>query len=143
MRKRALFALATLSAMALMAVAPSFAQEGVEATIPFAFNVGSTTLPAGHYEVRRALASALVIQNGATHEAALALTTADSPEKTQGDAVLVFHKYGDACFLSAVQAGDSRRALGASKTEREAAEKAAETADDRPSRNVYVAAFTH
>jgi len=143
MRKKMLLTLAMLGAVALVAVAPAFAQDRVEATIPFAFNVGSTTLPAGHYEVRPALANSLVIQNGATNQAAMALTTTDSPKKIQGDAVLVFHKYGDTCFLSAIQAGKDRRALNASKTEREAAAKAAETADNMPSRDVYVAAFTH
>lgn len=143
MRKRTLPALAVLSAMALMAVAPAFAQERVEATIPFAFNVGSKTLPAGDYEVRRVFAKTLVIQNKATQQAAIALTMVAPPKQMPSEAVLVFHKYGDSHFLSEVQTADSRHTVTESKLERKVAEETAETAESTPDRDTYVAARIH
>jgi hypothetical protein len=140
MRKKTLLALAVLSAMALVAVAPAFAQDRVEAKIPFAFNVGSKSLPAGDYEVRRLMAKTLAIQNEATQQAAIVLTMVAPPNDISSEAVLVFHKYGDRCFLSEVQTADGRQTLTASKLEREVAEKTAETADNTPDREVYVAA---
>jgi hypothetical protein len=142
MRKKTLLNLAVLSAMALVAVAPAFAQDRLEAKIPFAFKVGSKTLPSGDYEVRKVYVNTLVIQNAATHEAAMSITSADSPKEISGEGVLVFHKYGDTCFLSALQAGNSRRTIGTSKLEREVAAKSAETAENTPPREVYVAANT-
>jgi hypothetical protein len=147
MRKKTLRALAMLSAMALMAVVPTFAQdqERVEANIPFAFNVGSKVLPAGNYEVRAVFAKSLVIQNEATKQAAMALTMSAPPKPISGaeEAVIAFHKYNDRYFLSEIRTSDNTHTLSASKLEREAAREASETADNTPSGDVYVAAFTH
>src|SRR5215472_11625242 len=79
---------------AILALARSFAQDRIEAKIPFAFNVGPRSLPSGSYELRKAFANTLVIQNAITHQAAMAITTVDSPNQIEGDAVVVFHKYG-------------------------------------------------
>jgi len=143
MRKKTFLTLAFFSAIALAAVAPAFAQDRVVAKIPFAFTVGSATLPSGDYEVRKVFANTLVIQNAATREAAMSITTPDSPKEIPGEAVLVFHKYGDTCFLSAVQAGEDRRVIGASRAERQAAKNVAEIAGKTPSSEVYVSANTH
>ncbi len=145
MRTKTLLTLAVLGATALMAVVPAFAQDRVDATIPFAFNVGSTTLPAGNYEVRAVFAKSLVIQNGTTNQAAMALAMSAAPKAISGteEAVLVFHKYGDRCFLSEIRTPDNTQTISASKLEREAAKEAAETASSTQSRDVYVAAFTH
>ena len=138
MRKRMLLSMGMLSAMALMTVAPTFAQDRVEAKIPFAFNVGSKSLPAGDYEVRRVLENGtLAIQNADTQQAAIALTTAASPREISSEAVLVFHKYGDRCFLSEVRTTGSGRTLVPSKLERQVA---TETAENTPAREVYLAA---
>src|SRR5215472_3782606 len=145
MKQKMFLNLAMLSGVALMALAPAFAQdrEMVDAKIPFAFNVGSKMLPAGNYEVSNTFTNTLVIRNTATHQAVMAITNADSPKQIEGDGAVIFRSYGDTYFLSAVQAGENRKALGVSKTEREAAAKAAETANNTPSGEVYVAAFTH
>ncbi len=145
MRKKTFLALVILSGMALMAVAPAFAQDRVEATIPFAFNVGSTTLPAGQYEVRPVLAKAMVIQNEATAQAAMTLVMSAPPKAISevDQALLVFHKYGDRCFLSEIRTWDNTKTVSASKLERETAKEASEAAVNTPSRDVYVAAFTH
>ena len=147
MRKRMLLTLAMLSAAGLMAVAPVFAQdqERVKANIPFAFNVGSKVLPAGNYEVRAVFAQSLMIQNEATEEAAIALTMSAPPKAISGnaEAELVFHKYGNRCFLSEIRTSDNTHTVSASKLEHEAAKEASETAGNTPSHDVYVAAFTH
>jgi len=140
MRKKTLLSLGVLSAMALMAVAPAFGQDRVEAKIPFAFNVGSKSLPAGDYEVRRILSNTLAIQNVATQQAAVALTAMAPPRKMSSEAVLVFHKYGNSCFLSAVRTTENDRTITPSKLERQVAEETVQAADNTPERDVYVAA---
>jgi hypothetical protein len=121
-------------------VAPAFAQDRVEAKIPFAFNVGSKSLPAGDYEVRKALGNALAIQNSATQQAAIALTMAAPPKEISSEAVLVFHRYGDRCFLSEVRTTDHGRTLTPSKLEREVAASREQAAENTASRDTYVAA---
>ncbi len=140
MRKKMLLSMATLSAMALMAVAPAFAQDTVDAKIPFAFNVGSKSLPAGDYQVRRLGNSIMAVQNADTHEAAVALSMAASPKPISSEAVLEFHQYGDRYFLSEVRTQDNGRTLTPSKLERQVAR---ETAENTPARDVYLAANVH
>jgi hypothetical protein len=140
MRKKTLLSLGMLSAMALITVPPAFAQDRVEAKIPFAFNVGQASLPAGDYQVWKVFGNTLAIQDSATHKAAMALTVAAPPKKISSEAVLVFHKYGDRCFLSEVRTTDNGRTLTRSKLEREVAVNSEEAAEHTPDSDVYVAA---
>ncbi len=49
---RSLFATLTLGALsALLTATSAYAQHGVEANVPFAFNVGTTQMPAGNYTI--------------------------------------------------------------------------------------------
>ena len=82
--------IAKWSLTALMAIAPAFAQNNVEATIPFDFTVGKTKMTAGAYTVRSiapgtiqvvrddSKASAFVITNGVKIEGVI--DNADLPE---------------------------------------------------------------
>ena len=77
----------------------------MSAQIPFAFNVGEQTLPAGMYEVRRLGDDPhlLRIQNvGDRRDVALFITglldEGDSIRQSQ----LVFHRYGDIYFLAKI-----------------------------------------
>jgi hypothetical protein len=50
--KRNLFATLSLGALsALLTATSAYAQHGVEANVPFAFNVGTTQMPAGTYTI--------------------------------------------------------------------------------------------
>jgi hypothetical protein len=60
-----LFATLSLGALsALLTVTSAYAQPGVVATVPFAFNVGTTQMPAGTYRIAvKPLDSSITIQN--------------------------------------------------------------------------------
>jgi hypothetical protein len=122
--KKQLFA--TFGFMTLLAAAAAFAQGTaiLQADIPFAFRVGTKTLPAGHYEVRRQAAdSILSIRCYACKAAAMVPTTqvggglADAPEKGK----LVFRRYDETYFLAKVWTPEypRGRAIPMSKVERE------------------------
>jgi hypothetical protein len=63
--KRNLFATLSLGALsALLTATSAYAQRGVEANVPFAFNVGSTHMPAGTYRITvNSLNDSIRIQN--------------------------------------------------------------------------------
>ncbi|HUI41145.1 MAG TPA: hypothetical protein VL523_04170 [Terriglobia bacterium] len=143
MNRKMLLAFVMVSGMALAAVGPAWAQDpgAVNATIPFAFNVGAKVLPAGNYEIRRLLAGTLVIKNADTRDCATALVMDGAPKDLTQEAELVFHQYGDSRFLSQVSTRDTQRELSMSKLERREASKASEAAANHlGSRVIYVAA---
>jgi hypothetical protein len=143
MNRKMFSALAMAGALALVAATPVWAQAqgSVNATIPFAFNVGTKAFPAVEYEVQRLIPNTLAIRNLDTKECALALAMNGAPEDMSEDAKLVFHQYGDSIYLSQVWTWDVTRTLPISKSERRAASRAAESASNAPvSRSVYVAA---
>ncbi len=73
------------------------------ATVPFAFNVGNTTLPAGAYTVSctNPASSAKVLQiSRKDGSASVVIQTSDTIGKIQDNAKLVFHRYGDQYFLA-------------------------------------------
>ena len=79
----------------------------VVADIPFEFNVGYKTMPAGEYSVQ-AIASAgdsLLIKSADSKVSALRLSEATSRVKDKSHARLVFHRYGDRYFLAEVWNG--------------------------------------
>jgi hypothetical protein len=81
------------------------------ASVPFAFNVGNTTLPAGAYTVSftNPASSAKVLQiSRKDGSASVVIQTSDTMGKIQDNAKLVFHRYGDQYFLAqAWMAADS------------------------------------
>ena len=125
MRKRACVSLLALSlVVSILAVASASAKsaDGLRAQIPFDFNVGDKMIPAGVYAIDAMNADESVLHIRATRgdESAVALTRS-TRAKTNAESSprLVFHKYGDQYFLSAVWgAGETGRALSESKRER-------------------------
>ncbi len=90
----------------------AFAQSGtvLKANIPFAFHVGNTILPAGHYEVRSAMGPALMtIECMDCKGAALVPVREVTSDTKLGAGSLVFHLRGNSYFLSKVwESGDSQ-----------------------------------
>ena len=73
------------------------------ASIPFEFNVGNRTLPAGEYKVRTINTNSpnKVLQIRSRTESASALVRTDSViSKLKNDAQLLFHRYGNEYFLA-------------------------------------------
>jgi hypothetical protein len=103
--KRTLVKFAILVALATAAGRPAaFAQSGpIRATIPFGFNIGGTWLEAGTYVVKleNGQVCRLIDDEGRTK--ALTITNAVIDKKKQnGQARLIFNRYGDRHFLSSI-----------------------------------------
>ena len=76
------------------------AQVQETAEIPFDFHAGQSILPAGTYSVIKAASSVLRLRNDDTRDSILLMGV--GREAAKEDARLVFNRYGDIYFLSAV-----------------------------------------
>ena len=97
-------------AMALVtAVASANAQSAkkVAADVPFDFIVGDQTLNAGAYTVKSTTApeNGLMIQRASGKSEAMRLSFPIEPSKSNRNAKLVFHRYGQRYFLAEVWTG--------------------------------------
>jgi hypothetical protein len=100
--KRNLFATLSLGALsALLTATSAYAQPGVEANVPFAFNVGTTQLPAGTYRITVDSPSArITIQNCKNSATIFSHVQREYPgEKSQK---LVFRHVADHYFLAEI-----------------------------------------
>jgi hypothetical protein len=114
--------IAHLVAVTLIATGCALAQDHlVQATVPFAFNINGSSLPAGTYKVGSDFgrANMLSIKNReqSVNIWAIGMVDSNDPSKT---ASLVFHRYGDQYFLSEIHYANSSSKLHfpASKTEK-------------------------
>ena len=140
MKKQSLRILLMFGVLAVTAVLPTQAQSGSEqtASIPFSFNVGDKTFPAGEYSVKRL--------NPQSDQAALVISSIDGRrrrkvvlampvgvDRAQERAKLVFNRYGEQYFLAQVwtQADSTGLALPKSRSERDWARRAEERAPER------------
>ena len=135
-----LMLLVVLSLASAVASAQTPAANKVVATIPFEFNVGYKTMPAGDYSVQIIATAndALMIKNADSSVSALRLSEATSREKEKSHARLIFNRYGDKYFLSEVwngvdkigrrliKSGDERAAEADANANREAAHASSE-----------------
>lgn len=118
MKKRACISLLLMIFLvSLGAITSAFGQSGptLRAHIPFDFYASGQTMPAGDYIVEQVFSdgSALRIRSADGRERATILTnSARSKGRRPGAARLVFNRYDDQRFLSAVwQPGGTGRAL--------------------------------
>lgn len=93
----------TLAVAGLLLAGPLFAQQGVQAKVPFSFYVGNSQLmPSGTYRITPCSTNVVEVRNCKEGLAVLHLTRSDDKDvKDKGK--LVFHKYGDKYFLSEVK----------------------------------------
>ncbi len=88
-------------ALVVMALVPAYAQKNsATVNIPFNFTVDDVRMPAGEYTVSSASEKVVTLQHVGGPEAKTAMTNNGSSTKSGGRAKLVFHKYGDAYFLT-------------------------------------------
>jgi hypothetical protein len=120
MKKQILTVAAALVFTALAPV-PSRAQQVTQAKIPFAFQVENTKMPAGEYQIRRALPSSkAVLQIRRTDSSAAVFVLTDPADTKSNNAELIFHCYGDECFLSEIRSGGGQALkVGVSRGEKE------------------------
>lgn len=95
-------AIALFGLASLVAATGAFAQDGIgRATVPFAFSVSNTTLPAGHYRIATSSSSSIMVRN--LDQGTAVFSTVVAPEQASyGSCRLVFHRYGERYFLSQV-----------------------------------------
>ncbi len=105
---------AFLAAVFAVVSVPAEARE-VQCNVPFGFQVGDATLPAGTYRVTL-LQSTLTIRGATTGAMAVGNR---SDRKSDDRAKLVFHRYGDEYILREVWTGHTGREIPTSRRERE------------------------
>lgn len=107
MKKKLYSTFAMLSLTLLMAVVSVQAQTGgnLEVNIPFEFQIGGKTLPAGEYSVKRLTQNSVLVRSADGERSVIAQTpraiTAARKEKAAQEK-LVFNQYGNQYFLSQV-----------------------------------------
>ena len=128
MKKQALKTFTMLSLLLILTAVSVAAQSERNRfrNIPFSFNVGGKTFPAGEYIVgpnRKDYDKVWLVQSLDGHTSALIATISVRASETQEKTKLVFHKYGDQYFLSQIwtAGGNSGRELILPRQERELA----------------------
>jgi len=114
-----MFAVAVLALANLVMAGHASAQVGgVQATVPFSFNVGETTLPPGTYTITQLGASSILVRSSDNPSIAT-LDMGIHNYATSADHKLIFHKYGEQYFLSQVLCGDCLVSVDLPKSKRE------------------------
>jgi len=129
MKKQA-FGILTMFSLLLVLTAVSVNAQSKRSSIniPFSFNVGQKTLPAGEYTVepiRKDSLNVWLVENRSGHASALFTTIAVWVNETREETRLVFNKYDGQYFLSQIwKSGDnSGRELQIPRVERQLAKK--------------------
>ena len=106
-----------------MPVIHAGSEEKVNATIPFDFIVGKTTLPAGQYTVLALGQRGLIVRSEDAKSAVIVLTMGVQAKSANSQPRLEFNRYGSSHFLSKVWSGydNEGRAIHKSNQEREIA----------------------
>ncbi len=145
MKKKIYSTFAMLSLSLLMAVVSVQAQSSgkLEVNIPFEFQIGSQTLPAGEYSIKRLTQNSVLVRSADGQRRAIAQTpktiTADENGKQEK---LVFNQYGNQYFLAQVWMvrGSDGRELYKSDAEQQAAREQTVANGGAKSQKVEVAA---
>ena len=121
-----LFALVTLLvtvafASALASVSAQTSGHRITANIPFDFNVGGKTLPAGQYAVGSINSDGTQLRVTGEDESAIRLTQTVIASEPKNQSVLVFKRYGDRYFLSQVWLAGERQGRQMTKSRDEKA----------------------
>jgi hypothetical protein len=121
MKKLLLFAASLL--IAATASVRSFAQLGyIQGEVPFSFTVSGKTLPAGEYRIISS-PHQLKIQDGDGKVVAFVLTNNALARSGDGNDRIVFHCFGDRCFLAEAWSSLQGRVLIPSRAEAELAKE--------------------
>ena len=113
------YTIVVLAAMLASPAATLHAQStGTWFKVPFSFNVGGQTLPAGEYFVEGLWWNAVAFHNG-KGEKGLVVIAQQSPRIQEVKTKLIFHRYGDRYFLATAELPnmDYARAFPAGKLE--------------------------
>jgi hypothetical protein len=104
--KRNFIVALSLMVLSLVAVSTTIAQDKVKADVPFSFQVGKSSMPAGTYVVGEAANHVIRLQNRDGNGAIL--TSYNNEEKLRAEhPKMVFHKYGNTYFLAEIWDGSA------------------------------------
>jgi hypothetical protein len=121
MKTRALVMAGVMALTAMATTRVAQAQETVVVNIPFDFEAGKTTLPAGEYSVKvsNPTHSLILISRKDSTASAFINTNAVVSVNMQTESKLVFNRYGDRYFLSQVWSEGNSEGRQLLKTARE------------------------
>ena len=121
---KSLIGLLSVATVAAVLAVPLAAQTiKVTADVPFDFMVAGRALPAGDYRVSAdsGATSGVRVWGGNAGVLALANRTTSNPMERTGQALLIFHRYGEQYFLARIVDGylDTGVEIPTSRTEKE------------------------
>jgi hypothetical protein len=128
--KKQILAVAAALVFTALAPAQSHAQQITQAKVPFAFQVGNTMMPAGEYQIQRALPEVKTLQlirrTDSSASTFVRTNVVESRDKN-AESKLIFHCYSNECFLSEIWVGSGQRLkLEQSRREKEVSRAKAE-----------------
>ena len=120
-----------LSALLMILIVSAAAQTSAKVTVPFAFKVGTKTLPAGEYRIEpvsQNFTELLALRDGGGARRVVIHGVREELLKSESHARLVFNRYGDDYFLAQIwpSEGSSGVSLLKSQLERELAASGAD-----------------
>jgi hypothetical protein len=131
-----------VAVMAVTAEAQVFVTQRVRARIPFAFNVGDKSLPAGEYTIAvlNPTSDRKVLQIRSTDGRLSAIIQTNERNGGKAEqAKLVFNRYGERYFFAQAQMGGDAMALAAVKSKLERNTSQTIARNERKTRVVIVA----
>jgi hypothetical protein len=109
--KKQILAVAAALVFTALAPAQSHAQQITQAKVPFAFQVGNTMMPAGEYQIQRALPEVKTLQlirrTDSSASTFVRTNVVESRDKN-AESKLIFHCYSNECFLSEIWVGSGQ-----------------------------------
>jgi hypothetical protein len=135
--KRNLIGTVSLMALSLLITNNgAYAQTPARAEVPFAFNVGTTHMPAGTYKIKRAAfdSNFIMVSNINTGDTVLSLFRRETPSRVNHK--LIFHHRGNQYFLAEIWGGEGSPGMAVPVTK---AEKQVEIARAPATPNIEIA----
>ena len=135
--KRNLIGTVSLVALSLLITNNgAYAQTAARADVPFAFNVGTTHMPAGTYKIKRADfdTNFIMVSNINTGDTVLSLFQRETPSHVSHK--LIFHHRGNQYFLAEIWGGEGNAGMAMPATK---AEQQVEVVSNPTPKNIEIA----
>jgi hypothetical protein len=139
MKSKICGALAMLGVALIVSVPFVQAQSRLNADVPFAFSLQDRAMAAGNYQIIERSAQVLEVRNLDSQHGQLLIKQMSLQSSKEESPKLVFHKYGDQYFLSAIWYGDGHYGAGFAESKREKEVKMAGNALPNTPETVVVA----
>jgi hypothetical protein len=132
--KRNYFGNVSLASLFLLATtAAAFGQSALKANIPFAFSVGNSQMPAGHYLFSEDPVRKTITIHNLDTKAAIETQAQLDVARGQDRFAMQFHRYGSEYFLTSVHGGTDNLDLTIPATQKEKVAKSTMMAAAIPS----------